>query len=178
MLRYITICRWSDTKRSCIKQLHSTYTNRGFTLDHMLTDFGFESVRSATAVLDIKINTTSASERVSDIERFIRVLKERLRGVASTLPFTKYPKMIKIEMVHFPLFWLNIFPKKGGISDHFSPGILVDGSETDFNVYCRVPFDSYCQTHEENIPTNTNAPRTIGTIALFHSGNLQGDGEI
>ena len=163
-----------DTKRSCIKQLHSTYTNRGFTLDHMLTDFEFESMWAATTVLGIKLNTTSASEHVGDIERFIRVLKERIRGFVSTLPFTKYPKMMKIEMVHFYLFWLNIFPRKGGISDHFDPVILVDGTEANFNVQCRVPFGSYCQTHEENTPTNTNAPRTIGAIALSHSGNLQG----
>ena len=140
----------------------------------MLADFEFESVRTATAVLGIKLNTTSASEHVGDIEPFLRVLKERLRGLASTLPFTKYPKMMKIEMVHFCLFWLNIFPRKGSISDHIGPGILVDGTEADFNVHCRVPFGSYCQTHEENTPTNTNAFRTIGAIALSHSGNLQG----
>ena len=77
-------------------------------------------------------------------------------------------------MVTFCVFWLNGFPRKGGVSIHLGYGVIIDGSGPDFNVHCRVPFGSYCQTHEENTPTNTNAPRTIGAIALFHSGNLQG----
>ena len=142
----------------------------------MLADFEFESIRTVIAVLVINLNTISASEHVGDIEHFLRVLKERLRGLASTLPFTKYPKMMKREMVHFCLFRLNIFARKGSISDHIGPGILVDGTEADFNVHCRVPFGSYCQTHEENTPTNTNAPHTIGAITLSHSRNFQGRG--
>ena len=60
------------------------------------------------------------------------------------------------------------------MSHPLSPAALILGRVTDTALHCRVPFGSYCQTHEENTPTNTNAPRTIGAIALFHSGNLQG----
>ena len=67
----------------------------------MLADFEFEYVRPTTAILGINLNTTSASEHVGDIERFICLLKERLRGLASILPFTKYPKLMKIAMVNF-----------------------------------------------------------------------------
>ena len=96
----------------CIKRLHSTYTNRGFVLDHMLVDFEFEYMRPITAILGINLNTTSASEHVCDIKRYIRLLKERLCGLANTLPFTKYPKLMKIVMVNFCVFQLNIFLEK------------------------------------------------------------------
>ena len=108
--------------------------NRGFVLDHMLADFEFEYVRPTTAILGINLNTTSASEHIGDIEWFICLLKERLRRLASTLPFTKYPKLMKIVLVTFCVFWLNGFPRKGGVSIHIGPGIIIDGSKPDFNV--------------------------------------------
>ena len=73
--RNYTEGRKDDTKQVCIKRLHSTYTNRGFVLDHMLVDFEFEYVRPTTAILGINLNTTSALEHVGDIERFICLLK-------------------------------------------------------------------------------------------------------
>ena len=109
----------------------------------MLADFEFESVQPTTAILGINLNTTSASEHVGDIERFICLLKERLRGLTSTLPFTKYPKLMKTAIVIFCVFWLNIFPKKGGVSIYLGPGVIIDGSEPNFNVHCRVPFGTY-----------------------------------
>ena len=127
--------RKDETKHVCIKRLHSTYTNRGFILDHILADFEFGYVRPTTAILGINLNTTSVSKHVGDIERFIRLLKERLRRLASTLPFTKYPKLMKIAMVNFYVFWLNVFPRKGGVSSHLGPGVIIDGSGPDFNVH-------------------------------------------
>ena len=88
--------------------------------------------------------------------------------------WSKYPKMMKIELVTFYLFWLNILTRKGDICNHFGSGIHIGGTETEFNVHFHVPFGNYYQSHEENTPTNTNTPRTIGAIALSHSGNFQG----
>ena len=123
------------TKRLCIKYLHSVYTSRGFILDHILSHFEIESAREDPAVVSIKVNTTSASEHVGDVERLVYVLIERLQGLTSILSFIKYPKMTKIGIVHLYLFWLNIFPRKGGISNYVDLSILIDETKTDFNLH-------------------------------------------
>ena len=48
-------------------------------------------------VLTLVINTTAAKEHVPEIERRIRLLKERGRGILNTLPFKhRIPKIILI----------------------------------------------------------------------------------
>jgi hypothetical protein len=47
----------------------------------------------------INLNTTAASEHVPNVERQIRVLKERARALRSTLPFKVIPGRMIIEMI-------------------------------------------------------------------------------
>ena len=75
--------RKNNTKRLFIKHLYNTYTNRGFNLEHMLTDFEFEFIRVETAFLGIRLDTTSASQHVGHIECFICVLKEYIHGLST-----------------------------------------------------------------------------------------------
>ena len=74
-------------------------------------------------------------------------------------------------MMNFDAFWLNIFSRKEDISTHFGPGVLIDGTEADYNIHCRIPFGNYYQTYEKNTHTNTNTIRTISDISLSHNGN-------
>ena len=101
----------------------------------MLSHFEIESAREDPTVVSIKVNTTSALERVGDVERLVYVLIERLQGLTRILSFIKYPKMTKIGIVHLYLLWLNIFPRKGGISNYFDLSILIDETKTDFNLH-------------------------------------------
>ena len=150
------------------------YKNRGFTVNIVLSDAEFSSVKQSLQNTGIRLNATSASEHVGEIERFFRFLKERIRALASTLPFSKYPKVLKLAMLKYATFWINALPRKSGVSNDLGPGTIIDGIEPDFNLHCKVPLGTYCQVHEEDVPTNTNSPRTIGAICLGPSGNLQG----
>ena len=69
---------------------------------------------------NVVCNTTAAKEHVAEIERNIRVVKERATGTAVTLPFMYLPKCIKIELIYFVVFWLNAFPSKAGVSRKYS----------------------------------------------------------
>ena len=119
-------------------------------------------------------NTTTAKEHVAEIERKIRVVKQRTRGTAATLPFKHVPRRVKIELVYFIVFWLNAFPSKAGVSRQFSPREFILRLKVDYKKHCRVPFRSYCEVHDEPEPTNSQTPRTHPAIALGPSGNLQG----
>ena len=57
---------------------------------------------------------------MSEAERTIQMVKERIRGLLATLPFSHVPKRMKIEFVYFVILWLNAFPVIGNITDHFT----------------------------------------------------------
>jgi len=48
-----------------------------------------------------------ANEHVPEIERCIRTIKERVRSIATTLPFERYPPWLIVEMVYNCVFgWI------------------------------------------------------------------------
>ena len=50
----------------------------------------------------------------------------------------------------------------------------MSGETLDFKNNVCLQLEHYCQVHEEEIPRNSQAPRTKGGIFLIPSGNLQG----
>jgi hypothetical protein len=75
------------------------YTTAGFVVQTAMMDVEFEKLR--TLLPHMALNTTAAREHVGEIERKIRVVKERARGTFNTLPYKKLPKMMLVELLHF-----------------------------------------------------------------------------
>jgi hypothetical protein len=136
-------------------------------------DGEFEAMRGNLADLEIALNETARDEHVGDIERFIRTLKERMRAIYNSLPFTNMPPRIVIEMAKHAVYWLNAFPHPNGVSDNLSPRTIITGQTVDFNRHCKYEFGQYVQTHEQH--DNSMAPRTIGALAMRPTGNAQGN---
>ena len=122
----------------------------------------------------VECNTTAAKEHVSEAERMIQMVKERIRGLLATLPFSHVPKRMKIDFVYFVILLLNAFPVKSGISQTISPRELLMRWRLDYKKHCRVQPGTYCEVHDEPVPTNTMAWRAHKAIALGPTGNLQG----
>jgi acetolactate synthase regulatory subunit len=155
-----------------IKQVLSVYKKRGFVVTTLHMDGEFETLRGELADLQVTLNTASNDEHVPEVERHIRTLKERVRCVYNTLPFTRMPMRMVVEMVYFSNFWLNSFPAMDGISETMSPRAIVVGTQLDYVKHCKLEFGTYVQTHEEH--DNSMATRTTGAIALRPTGNEQG----
>jgi hypothetical protein len=155
-----------------IKKIVNLYKQRGFTIETALMDREFECLRGDLP--ELNLNTTAASEHVPDVERQIRVLKERSRAIRSTLPFKAIPGRIIIELVYYAAFWLNAFPPSSGVSAFYSPRTIMTGMALDFENHCKLPFGAYAEAHEEYPQTNTMAPRARGVICLGPTGNFQG----
>jgi hypothetical protein len=102
------------------------------------------------------------------------MVKERTRGLVCTLPFTHILRQMKIEFIYFMVFWLNAFPVKTGISGVYSPQELLVRWHLDYNKHCRVLPGTYCEVHDEPVPSNTMTRRTHTAIAMGPLGNLQG----
>jgi len=148
------------------------YARAGFRVQTILMDNEFEKVKNH---LDIAIlNTTAAAEHVGEIERRIRVVKERSRGIICTLPYPTLPRTMIIHLIHHIVMWLNNFPVKNGISDRFSPREIVLRHKLDYRHHCRAPFGAYCEVYEDNTPTNSTKTRGIPAICLGPTGNIQG----
>jgi hypothetical protein len=55
---------------------------------------------------------------------------------------------------------LNFFPAKNGISQYYSPHMILHQQNLDYNtsIACQYAFGTYVQAHNEPDPSNTNAP--------------------
>ncbi len=65
----------------------------------------------------LALNTMAAREHMGEVDQKTRVIKKRARGTFNTLPYKKLPKMMVIELLHFCVMWMNLFPVKSGISN-------------------------------------------------------------
>ena len=119
-------------------------------------------------------NFTAANEHVPEIERRIRMIKERVRAVRSSLPFKRIPRRLAINMVLYVVKQLTFFPTKGGVSETLSPRMIMTGETLDYKRHLCLQFGEYCQVHEEDTPRNSMNPRTQGAICMGPSGNKQG----
>jgi hypothetical protein len=138
----------------------------------ILMDGEFEKLKPLMP--SVECNTTAAKEHNSEAEHTIQTLKERMRGLLTTLPFTHLPRRMKIEFIYFMVLWMNAFPVKLGISQTFSPRELLIRWWIDYKKHCCVMPGTYCEVHDEPVPTNTMVARTNKAIALDPTGNLQG----
>ena len=75
-------------------------------------------------------------------------------------------------MAKTAVFWLNVFPVTGRVSQDISPRTIVTGQQVDYKHHCRFQFGEYTQTHEEH--NNSMNPRTVEALALRPVGNGQG----
>jgi len=163
--------RTAKSLASRFEQIKHMYARGGFTVGTILMDNEFEKVRAL--VPGLHINTTAAKEHVPEIERRIRLIKERGRGILNTLPYKKMPQIILIELIYHVVLWLNAFPAKSGVSETLSPREIVLRHRLDFKKHCRAPFGSSCEAHDEPTPKNNMLSRATPAIVLGPTGNYK-----
>jgi len=72
--------------------------------------------------MGIILKVTSRNEHVPEIERYIRMVKERVQAIVYTLPFKQYPNRLIIETVYNATFWLTVSHIKMAFTQHFAQG--------------------------------------------------------
>jgi hypothetical protein len=159
------------------KEIYQYYLQRGFHITVLHVDGEFAPLKTLIETMPsrpIMVNLASANEHVPEIERRIRVVKERCRSSRHNLPFQRIPKLLTTHIVFNSVRMLNFFPEKGGILDKISPKTIMSGEVLDYKKHLCLPIGQYCQVHKEETPRNSQAARTRGAISLGPSGNLQG----
>ena len=82
---------------------------------------------------NVIINTCASRENVAEVEKRIRVTKERAQAEILVLPYKYIPNVMTIILIHFCVFWLNMMPIKSGYSKEFCPRELIGRQQPDTN---------------------------------------------
>jgi len=82
-----------------LERVFRIYLTTRFIVQAMMMDMEFEKLRPLMP--HVALNTTAAREHVGEMERKIRVIKERARGTFNSLPYKKIPRVMVIELLHF-----------------------------------------------------------------------------
>ena len=151
------------------------YGQRGFHITLVHGDSEFESLRSQIEALPGKprLNVAAPGEHVPEIERRIRVIKERCRAIRASLPFEQLPTIMVIQMVLHATKMLNYFPTSVGIGNGYSPRTLMTGEVLSYKTHLALKFGDYCQVHEIDEPRNSQLPRTQGAICMGPTSSIQ-----
>ena len=75
--------------------------------------------------LNIEMNYANPNEHVLEIERSIWVIKERFRTAYYRLPYRQIPKTMIKYLAMKVTSDLNLFPVKGGVSEFYSPHVIL-----------------------------------------------------
>ena len=115
---------------NAFKEIFTYYLQCGFRTTTIGMDGEFAPLKPLILAMPggPHVNLASANEHVPDIERHIRVVKERIRATRYGLPFQQIPQLTVIHMVLLVVKMLNYFPPKGGVSTHISPKTIMSGN--------------------------------------------------
>jgi len=120
-----------------------------------------------------RVEIASKNSHVPEVERAIRVIKERVRAFVTTLPY-KLPCVVLIHVVYYQVTMINHFPKSSSVDPEIPPKTLLTGVKIDYKRDCQLKLGEYVQVHDDDMITNTMKERTLGAICLGPVGNAQG----
>jgi hypothetical protein len=122
----------------------------------------------------IQVNYASPQEHVPEAERNNQVIKERIRATYHCLPYDRLPHIMVKVLVNDSANKLNFFPAKNGISQYYSPCMILHQQNLNYDKHFQYAFGTYVQAHDEPDPSNTKAPHTLDCIYLRYNDNEQG----
>lgn len=84
-------------------------------------DNEFATLEGPLSDTGISRNVVSEDEKVPEIERHIRTMKELCLIVFNKLPFRRMASRMIVELVYAMIFWLHAFPAQDGLPAYISP---------------------------------------------------------
>jgi hypothetical protein len=151
------------------------YRMYGFRVKLVIADNEFGPLRNQLMESKgVDLALAAPEEHVREVERNIRVIKERIRSVLADMPYENLPANFKKELILICVVLLNLVPRKAGLSKILPPWTIVTSRALDFKKHCRVRPGQYCLVHEEKKPRNSMKHRAAGAIAIGPCVNLHG----
>ena len=157
--------------RKAFKSQISLLNAKGFQLDSIHADGGFACVQRFLGKEGIQLEISGSGAHVSIVEAKIKVIKNRIRSILSSLPYI-LPFSLMGYLVAFATQCINILISKN-CPDLISPLEHFLGRKINYKVDLRIIFGEYVQSIDGQTD-NSMTPRSSGSIALLSTHNLSG----
>lgn len=165
--------------RELLGQIFRVYNAGGFKITKIHCDNEFRPLVEPLAnEFHVAMNFANPQEHVPEAERNNRVIKERVRATYHRLPYVHLTRTLVKMLVTESAKKLNFFPAKHGVSQYYSPRMILHQRNLDYSRHCRYAMGTYVQAHDEPNISNTNAPRSLDCIYLRYNDNAQGGHEL
>ncbi len=105
--------------------------------------------------MDIEMEYSNVGDHVPAAERKNRMIKEMFRVRFHQTGYTTMPHVMIVSLCEYGTKMLNMFPARHGISDYYSPAVIVTGRELDYEKHCACEFSTYVQAGQDTNPRNT-----------------------
>ena len=166
--------RTKDAIYKAIDKILRTYNHAEFTIRTIYCDNEFKSVfDDVKDDMGVTMNYAAPGEHEPTIERNNQTLKALFRTHYHRMVYKAIPKVLTIALIKHVTKVINFYPAKGGISQHYSPQVIVNRRPVDWEKECVAEIGAYVQGygHETN---NSQRTRTIDGIYLGPTENIQG----
>ena len=119
------------------------YRSRGFEVKVLYSDNkgGVSAARTLLEGKGVQLDFCSASQHVPVIERTIRFLKERMRSILASLPYTLPPELMEY-LAQYAVQMINSLPRRDS-ADRASPREQFIGRPLDYNRDFRIIFNTF-----------------------------------
>jgi hypothetical protein len=141
--------------KQAIREVIMIYNKAGFRITKIQGDNKFQPLKDTMFdEFGINMNFANPQEHVPEAERNNRVINKRVRATFHRLPYKQITKTMTKILVMEAAKQLNFFPAKHGISQQYSPRMILHQKHLDYSKNCRYTFGTYVQAHDE--PNQTN----------------------
>ena len=165
--------RHASVIRTAFQEHHDNLKNHGYNVINVFSDSegGIDSIQDYINKV-AKYQPVGPDQHEPVVERTIRTIKERVRSVLNSLPFT-LPSTLLHYLISYVVRSINMIPNINS-TDNLSPREKLLGRKTDVKIDLRIEFGQYVQARVPNIISNSMSNRTEGCIALLPKDNLTG----
>ena len=115
--------RGSTEAANGLKTTTSAFIARKINIETIVGDDKFEAARKS--LIPVHVEIVGYDEHEGYLERLIRKVKKRTRCDFHNIPYKKCPKLVIVSSLKANITWLDMFPKKNGISKTLSPISIV-----------------------------------------------------
>jgi len=120
-----------------------------------------------------EVNHCGSDEHVPEAERNNRVIQERFRIQYNRWPFKVAPRIMIRHLARRVCHDISIFPNKRGISNIFSPYIIINRRDFSVKKECQYEPGDFVIGFQDNKEKNTPMPIGVECVYLNASKDLQ-----
>jgi len=171
---YLADGRGESSVRMAITALLSALRQRNFVPISLLSDGegAIASCQNTMRSFAVRFNPAGPGQHVPTVERAIRTIKSKVRGILNILPYS-LPSQWLVYLVQFVVMRINCMPMRQSHGWH-SPKEMFTGIKFNFKRDCRIGFGEYVQAFKPQQITNTMHERTEGAISLVPTDSISG----